>query len=118
MSEDTIRNDLHPGKLPIQELWDMLCENIIWMKDNFHIDGIFLQKPYLLSEKLQKQICKAAKRKTDRIRIYLSRSGDDIKYSTPGRSNVYGKYRRNPSRREGYGRSDASLYKSIVTIRI
>lgn len=62
MSEDTIRNDLHPGKLPIQELWDMLCENIIWMKDNFHIDGIFLQKPYLLSEKLQKQICKAAKR--------------------------------------------------------
>lgn len=62
MSEDTIRNDLHPGKLPIEELWNMLCENVTWMKDNFHIDGIFLQKPYLLSEKLQKQICKEAKR--------------------------------------------------------
>ncbi len=32
MSEDTIRNDLHPGKLPIQELWDMLC------KKKYHMD--------------------------------------------------------------------------------
>lgn len=35
-------------------------------------------------------LVKLQKEKTDRIRIYLSRSGNDIKYSTPSRSNVYG----------------------------
>ena len=29
-----------------------------------------------------------------------------------------GRHRRNPSGRKGYGRSNASIYKSIVTIRI
>ena len=58
--QDSIRCDLHPGKKPMQELWDYLCDNIVWYQTELNIDGVYLEKTYLLPEKLQKAIAKTA----------------------------------------------------------
>lgn len=62
LMQDSIRYDLHPGKKPIQALWDYLCDTINWYQDTLHIDGIYLEKPYLLPEKLQRNMVKAARK--------------------------------------------------------
>ncbi len=70
LMQDSIRCDLHPGKKPIQELWDYLCSNIVWYQNELDIDGIYLEKTYLLPEKLQKEIAKTAhKQKRDFVII-------------------------------------------------
>ena len=62
ITQDSMRYDLYPAKQPTPYLWEALTENIIWFQDQLHIDGIYLEKPYLLPEKLQKQMAKAAKK--------------------------------------------------------
>lgn len=62
MTQDIIRCDLHPAKKPNAELWKTLSEHILWFQSEFGIDGIFLEKPYLLPEKLQKEMAKTAKK--------------------------------------------------------
>lgn len=63
LMQDTIRNDLHPGRKPLTDLWELLNENITWYQSELGIDGLYLEKPYLLPEKLQKQFVKTARRK-------------------------------------------------------
>ncbi|MBS5043416.1 MAG: maltodextrin glycosyltransferase [Erysipelotrichaceae bacterium] len=62
LMQDVIRYDLHPARKPMSALWDMLCENITWYQQTLGIDGIYLEKPYLLPEKLQKALAKTARK--------------------------------------------------------
>ena len=62
LMQDIIRYDLHPARKPMTALWDYLCENISWYQQELGIDGIFLEKPYLLPEKLQRAMAKAARK--------------------------------------------------------
>ena len=62
LMQDIIRYDLHPARKPMTALWDYLCENICWYQQELGIDGIFLEKPYLLPEKLQRAMAKAARK--------------------------------------------------------
>ena len=62
MTQDVIRCDLHPAKKPNNGLWEALCDNITWFQDELCVDGVFLIKPYLLPEKLQKEMAKKAKK--------------------------------------------------------
>lgn len=62
MTQDIIRADLHPAKKPFTALWDTLTENIIWYQNELQVDGIFLGKPFLIPEKLQKQMAVQAKK--------------------------------------------------------
>ena len=65
--QDTIRQDLHPGKTIRQPLWDMINACISWDISNFHIDGIYIEKTYLLPEKLQKEMAKNAHKQNPHI---------------------------------------------------
>ena len=60
--QDSIRTDLHPGKKPMRALWDYLNETIAYYQQTFQIDGIYLEKTYLLPEKLQKEFVKTARK--------------------------------------------------------
>lgn len=62
ITQDIIRADLHPGKQATPLLWEELISNILWYQDVLQVDGIYLQKPYLLPEKLQKDMAKQAKK--------------------------------------------------------
>ena len=62
LMQDIIRYDLHPARKPMTALWGYLCENICWYQQELGIDGIFLEKPYLLPEKLQRAMAKAARK--------------------------------------------------------
>lgn len=62
LMQDSIRADLHPGKKPMRTLWDMLNETLVWYQTTLHIDGIYLEKTYLLPEKLQKEFVKTARK--------------------------------------------------------
>lgn len=62
LTQDTIRCDLHPAKKPNSDLWNALNENISWYQSELDIDGIYLEKPYLLPEKLQKEMARNAKK--------------------------------------------------------
>lgn len=61
LTQDIVRSDLHPAHKPHTALWTMLNENIAWYQKELGIDGIYLEKPYLLPEKLQKQFVKTAR---------------------------------------------------------
>lgn len=61
LAQDSIRCDLHPAHKPMTSLWTMLNENITWYQDKLEIDGIYLEKTYLLPEILQKQFVKTAR---------------------------------------------------------
>lgn len=74
MSQDTIRCDLHPGKKAQTALWKMLCQAITWQQKHLLVDGILLQKPYLLSEKLQKELVKTARRKNPAFAMLVEES--------------------------------------------
>ena len=77
LMQDSIRCDLHPGKKPMQELWDYLCDNIVWYQTELNIDGVYLEKTYLLPEKLQKAIAKTAhKQKRGFVMIAEDTSAD------------------------------------------
>lgn len=69
--QDTIRTDLHPGRKPLTALWEILNENITWYQTELAIDGIYLEKPYLLPEKLQKQFVKTARRKNRKFAMIV-----------------------------------------------
>lgn len=60
LTQDSIRCDLHPAHQPMTALWTMLNENIIWYQKTLGIDGIYLESPYLIPDKLQKQFVKTA----------------------------------------------------------
>lgn len=62
LSHDIIRYDLHPARKAMPGLWELLCENITWYQEELGIDGLYLEKPYLLPEKLQKQMVKTARK--------------------------------------------------------
>lgn len=62
LTQDIIRADLHPAKQPTPILWEELIGNIHWYQDILDIDGVYLVKPYLLPEKLQKDMAKQAKK--------------------------------------------------------
>ena len=63
--QDSLRPDLHPGKKPNRPLWDFLNDVLKWYLETLQVDGIYLAKPYLLPEKLQKELATSA-RKTNR----------------------------------------------------
>ena len=58
--QDSMRADLHPGRKPMRALWDYLNETIAYYQDTFGIDGLYVEKTYLLPEKLQKELAKNA----------------------------------------------------------
>lgn len=58
--QDSIRADLHPGKKPMRTLWDYLNDTIAYYQEELGIDGIYLEKTYLLPEKLQKELARNA----------------------------------------------------------
>ncbi|MGX8850529.1 maltodextrin glycosyltransferase [Amedibacillus sp. YH-ame10] len=62
MMQDRIRPDLYPGKKAIRTCWNQLNRNITWLQTTFHIDGIYLEKPYLLPEKLQVEFVQTARK--------------------------------------------------------
>lgn len=62
LMQDSIRYDLHPGKKALRSLWDMLNETIQWYQQTLGVDGIYLEKTYLLPEKLQKELVKTARK--------------------------------------------------------
>ena len=65
--QDTLRPDLHPGKGIRQSILDMLEEAITWYVSELQIDGIYVEKTYLLPEKLQKEIVKIARKQNRNI---------------------------------------------------
>lgn len=71
LMQDIIRYDLHPARKPMTVLWDYLCDNILWYQQELGIDGIYLEKPYLLPEKLQRAMAKAA-RKHDKAFVMIA----------------------------------------------
>ena len=71
LTQDIIRYDLHPARKPMTVLWDYLCETILWYQQELGIDGIYLEKPYLLPEKLQRAMAKAA-RKHDKAFVMIA----------------------------------------------
>lgn len=62
ITQDILRADLHPGTKPMKALWDMLCDNITWYQKTFQIDGIYLQKAFLIPEDLQVQMAETARK--------------------------------------------------------
>ncbi len=64
---DTIRQDLHPGKIIQQALWDMIHSCVSWYISYLHVDGIHIEKTFLLPEKLQKEIAKNAHKQNSHI---------------------------------------------------
>lgn len=62
MVQDCIRPDLYPGKKATRTLWNQINRNITWYQNKFSIDGIYLEKPYLLPEKLHIELAKTARK--------------------------------------------------------
>lgn len=62
MVQDRIRPDLYPGKKAIRTCWNQVTRNITWYQKEFDIDGIYLENPYLLPEKLQIEIAQVARK--------------------------------------------------------
>lgn len=61
LTQDVLRADLHPGKKPNNGLWNMLNDNIIWYQEVLGIDGLIIEKPHLLPNKLLRQFIKTAR---------------------------------------------------------
>lgn len=61
ISADTIRKDLYPARYPIYEVWKIIIDGAKRIVNEWKCDGLYLIKPYLLPEKLQREIVKKVK---------------------------------------------------------
>lgn len=62
MLQDSIRPDLYEGKKALHECWKQVYKNISWFQKTLHIDGVYIEKTYLLPEKLQMNLVHNAKK--------------------------------------------------------
>lgn len=61
LTQDILRSDLHPAQKPMQDLWEMLCENVTWYQKELGIDGLYIAKTFLLPEALQIKLVETAR---------------------------------------------------------
>ena len=72
--QDIIRMDMYPGKHPVQALWDEILSALQMWTSDYGFDGFYFSKPYLLPEKLIKDMIHTVRKASPHAALLMENS--------------------------------------------
>lgn len=69
--QDIVRMDMYPAKHPMTTLWKEILDSLTMWINDFGINGFYLSKPYLLPEKLLKEMITTIRKEEPRSAILM-----------------------------------------------
>lgn len=71
ISADIIRKDLYPARNVNVDVWNLVTDTALTIQNKYLSDGIYFVKPYLIPEKLQKELVKKVKQNNKNFKMIV-----------------------------------------------
>lgn len=75
--QDMVRMDMYPGKHPMTSLWDEIKDSLAMWSKVFEMDGFYFSKPYLLPEKLIKEMISTVRKLNPQAAILMEATDEE-----------------------------------------
>lgn len=75
--QDIVRMDMYPGKHPMESLWMEIKDSLTMWIQEFGMDGFYFSKPYLLPEKLVKEMITTVRKVNPQCAILMESTDEE-----------------------------------------